>query len=224
MTRSRGPPGARSGRDARDRRSPYACRPVRVPAGCGRREASSASTGLQHREDRVEGVWIEASRDPDRRPGLAARSRWAWSMRLARRHPAQRAPARTPRLRTGSVDRVRAMDCPGRWDLTIASSQLLTPPVEVPGLQALPLAVSLDGQPAASLVGDRTPPELFLDGISRLPGSRRHGHLPENGLCLREMLPGPARWGSLHGYLVAGTCDYGVRAFDVVNAERDSIR
>ena len=84
--------------------------------------------------------------------------------------------------------RVRAFDCPGRWDLTIAASQRLTPPVEVPGLQALTLAESPDGQPAAGLVGDRTPPELFLDGISAFPASRLHGHLPE----IRTLPPGNA--------------------------------
>src|SRR5262245_46747120 len=51
-----------------------------------------------------------------------------------------------------------------------------------------------------SLVSDRTPPELFSAGISRLALSRAHGHLPEKGLRLRDMLPGHARCGSLHAH------------------------
>ena len=33
-------------------------------------------------------------------------------------------------------------------------------------IQALALAVSLGGKVALSLVGDRTPPELFFDGMA----------------------------------------------------------
>src|SRR5262245_59333391 len=61
-------------------------------------------------------------------------------------------------------------------------------------------AVRLDGQLAMSLVSDRTPPELFSEGIPRLASSRTHGHLPEKGLRLRDMLPGHARCGSLHAH------------------------
>src|ERR1700693_4380522 len=50
------------------------------------------------------------------------------------------------------------------------------------------------------LVGDRSPPELLLDEISWFSSARLHGHLPEGRLCLRVMLPGPARWGSLDGH------------------------
>src|SRR5262245_59598259 len=50
------------------------------------------------------------------------------------------------------------------------------------------------------MAGDRTSPELLFDGIAWLPDWYFHGNLPEVGPCVREMLPAPAKWGSIHGY------------------------
>src|SRR5262249_55954718 len=75
--------------------------------------------------------------------------------------------------------RVGPIDCPMQWDVAVASGQYLPPPMENPGLKAFTLAISVDGQPGAGLVGDPTPPQLFLEGITRPANSRRHVHLPD---------------------------------------------
>ena len=92
------------------------------------------------------------------------------------------------------------IDCQLQLDITVTSGQHLPPPVDVPELEAFPLTVSFDREPATGLVRDRTLSELFLDGISRPANSCCHGHLPEKGRYIREMIPSPARWCSLHGY------------------------
>jgi hypothetical protein len=84
------------------------------------------------------------------------------------------------------------------------TGMLLPPEAERNWVQAVSPAIRLDGQLALSLISDGTAPELLSTGVSLLAASSLHGHLPETELRIREMLPGPARWGSLHGYRVGG--------------------
>lgn len=95
----------------------------------------------------------------------------------------------------------------------------MTPEAKASRIETFALAVSLDRKVALPLVSDRTPPKLFFDRISRLPALRLHGHLPEKGLRVREMLPGPARWGSLHAYGLDAYLD-GLRDFDAEEQKR----
>ena len=57
-------------------------------------------------------------------------------------------------VRASSVDKSAPIARRSRGNLTIASSQLATPPLEIPGVEDFAPAIDLHGQPALGLIGD----------------------------------------------------------------------
>ena len=92
------------------------------------------------------------------------------------------------------------MDSLSQKDFTVASTQDLSLPMKVPDLEAFVLTVNSNGRPTVPVVRNQAPSEFFLRGITWPADSCRHGHLPNQGRCIREILPAPTRWGSLRGY------------------------